>query len=303
MSAFEDKPEVPSPKSPHPDDLHVGLPRDRATFNAWYRSLYATDPVVATAIDFHATSLNSCFKLSCSFDNKRVRDMYKMWWSDWFETATFSLNGLLRELWLIGEVIITADLDEEKKTWEKLKIQNPDYVNVRRSITANDVILSLRPDQRLRDIILNKSEKYKKELAELDPIVIESVQKGENIPLSNFYTSIIMMRASPYDVRGTSILMRALKRIQEHGSDDKIVKQCLMYPGECYRCDGTVMLELLRNKYRAVGDLVVAWLLQKVFAPICVINELYEYREGEKCLMLPEAKFDVDKVINSMLNP
>lgn len=302
MSAFEDKPEVPSPKTPHPDDLQVNLPRDRATFNAWYRSLYATDPVIATAIDFHASSLNSCFALSCD-RNEKAKKMMKGWWNEWFEGGEFSLHGLLRELWLIGEVIVTSDLDSDNSKWEQLKIQNPDYVNVKRTIVGGESILSLRPDQRLRDAILNKPEKYAEELSTLDKEVIEAVRKGDNIPLNPFYSSILVMKASPYEIRGTSILQRALRRIIDVGSDDDIVKQTIMYPGLNYRHDGTIMVELIRNKYKMVGNMVADWIVKKVFAPICKLNDLYEYQDGEKVLILPEAKFNVNQVINSMLNP
>ncbi len=69
----------------------------------------------------------------------------------------------------------------------------------------------------------------------------------------------------------------------------------------------TVGLEVLRQRYEAFRNMMSQWLIKKIFAPISEIQEFYEYKDGDKKLIVPDIEwnrmilFDMDNYI-SVLN-
>jgi len=55
-------------------------------------------------------------------------------------------------------------------------------------------------------------------------------------------------------------------------------------------------------------QMMTSWLRRKIFAPISQINDVYDYENGEKTLIVPEidwnhmSLFDIDSYINNMVN-
>lgn len=66
----------------------------------------------------------------------------------------------------------------------------------------------------------------------------------------------------------------------------------------------TVGLEVLKQRYEAFRNMMAQWLTKKIFAPISEIQEFYEYKDGDKKLIVPEIEwnrmvlFDMDNYIN-----
>jgi hypothetical protein len=66
----------------------------------------------------------------------------------------------------------------------------------------------------------------------------------------------------------------------------------------------TVGLEVLKQRYESFRNMVAQWLTKKIFAPISEIQEFYEYKDGEKKLIVPDIEwnkmvlFDMDNYIN-----
>jgi len=66
----------------------------------------------------------------------------------------------------------------------------------------------------------------------------------------------------------------------------------------------TVGLEVLKQRYEAFRNMMAQWLTKKIFAPISEIQEFYEYKDGDKKLIVPEVEwnrmilFDMDNYIN-----
>lgn len=66
----------------------------------------------------------------------------------------------------------------------------------------------------------------------------------------------------------------------------------------------TIGLEVLKQRYESFRNMMAQWLCKKVFAPISEIQEFYEYRDGDKKLIIPEVEwnkmvlFDMDNYIN-----
>lgn len=66
----------------------------------------------------------------------------------------------------------------------------------------------------------------------------------------------------------------------------------------------SVGLEVLKQRYMAFRNMIAQWLTRKIFAPISEIQEFYEYKDGDKKLIVPEVDwnqmilFDMDNYIN-----
>ena len=54
----------------------------------------------------------------------------------------------------------------------------------------------------------------------------------------------------------------------------------------------SVGLEVLRQRYDIFRNMMKKWLERKVFAPICEIQDFFEYKDGEKRLLVPSIDFN-----------
>jgi len=195
--------QTPEMYSPLWLNSNLNLPRDKATINAWCRSFFALNPFVQNAISLHSTYPISKLNIKCH--NKKVEDFFGQM-ADEIDLINVCIQ-VAQEYWTLGETFIYGELDERTAKWSRLLIQNPDYMNVQRSVVSGDPIISLRPDENLKKICTSNSPAAVQQRQQLDRGIIEHVKKGENIPLSNFYISHLAKTNSPYEVRGTSLIV------------------------------------------------------------------------------------------------
>jgi hypothetical protein len=180
---------------------NLSLPRDRATINAWCRSFFALNPFVHNAVSLHSTYPIS--KLSIKSPNKDIERFF----NDMIEEIDL-MNicvQIAQEYWLLGEAFVYAELDEGKGKWSRLHIQNPDFMIVKRTVVASEPIIMLRPDENLKKIIQSNRPGDIEQKKQLNQQIIDSVRRGENIPLDNFHVSHLARRISPYEIRGTGL--------------------------------------------------------------------------------------------------
>lgn len=180
---------------------NLNLPRDRATINAWCRSFYALNPFVHNAINLHSTYPISKLNIKCP--NKDIEKFF----NDMIEEIDL-MNicvQIAQEYWLLGESFVYSELDESKGKWSRLLIQNPDYMIVKRTVVANEPIIMLRPDENLKKIIFSNKPIDIEQRKQLNQHIIDSVKRGDNIPLDNFHVSHLARRISPYEIRGTGL--------------------------------------------------------------------------------------------------
>ena len=70
--------------------------------------------------------------------------------------------------------------------------------------------------------------------------------------------------------------------------------------------NGSVALDVLRQRYLQFRNMLTIWLRRKIFAPISKINDFYEKVQGQNVLIIPEIEwnhmslFDVDTYINML---
>lgn len=379
--------QTPEVYSPLWLNSNLNLPRDRATINAWCRSFFALNPFVHNAISLHSTYPIS--KLSIKCPNKDIEKFF----DDMIEEIDL-MNiciQIAQEYWLLGEAFVYAELDEGKGKWSRLHIQNPDFMIVKRTVVASEPIIQLRPDENLKKIIFSNRPTDIEQRKQLNQHIIDSVRRGENIPLDNFHVSHLARRISPYEIRGTGLpvcifrqlmLFDKLRESKYAQSDNMINPLTLVKIGsadykptfadlEAWRgvfeeaqydkdfkifthegvavervgwgqgiydisgditqlikeifvgmfvppvmmdggdtttyANGSVALDVLRQRYMQFRNMMATWLKTKIFAPISKIQGFYDYSGGEKQLIVPEidwnhmSLFDADTYINSLV--
>lgn len=379
--------QTPEVYSPLWLNSNLNLPRDRATINAWCRSFFALNPFVHNAISLHSTYPIS--KLSIKCPNKDIEKFF----DDMIEEIDL-MNiciQIAQEYWLLGEAFVYAELDEGKGKWSRLHIQNPDFMIVKRTVVASEPIIQLRPDENLKKIIFSNRPTDIEQRKQLNQHIIDSVRRGENIPLDNFHVSHLARRISPYEIRGTGLPvcifrqlmlfdklreskyaqadnminpltlvkigsadykptfadLEAWRSVFEEAQYDKdfkifthegvavervgygsgiydisgditqlikeifvgmFVPPVMMDGGDTTTyANGSVALDVLRQRYMQFRNMMATWLKTKIFAPISKIQGFYDYSGGEKQLIVPEidwnhmSLFDADTYINSLV--
>jgi hypothetical protein len=284
--------------------------------------------------------------------------------------------GAALEFWKMGEAFPYAELDESLGTWNRITILNPDYVHVKKSVIGNHTLVSLRPDANLQRIVSSTSPSDLALRKYIPKHITNYVRKGQNIPLDAFNVSHLKLLSSPYDVRGTSIIVsvykdlmlydklreckfaqadgmvnpltlvkltgdneyrptqadiEAFKNLLEEAQYDKDFKivthggvtiersgfsggvldigtdveliinnlyaglmtpKALMDQEAATYASSSVGLEVLRQRYDIFRNMIKKWLERRIFAPICEIQDFFEYKDGEKRLLVPSIDFN-----------
>lgn len=199
--------QAPEIYSPLFQIANLQLPRDRITMNAWNRNFYDTHPLVRNCINLHATYPLGKINIRCK--NKKVEQFFM----DMMEEMDLLgiLQNIANEYWKIGESFPYAELDPDKGVWKDILIQNPDYVQVKRSVLGGEPIISLRPDTVLQRLVTSNNPADIQLRRQISPEIVHHVRKGNNIPLDNTNVSHLKMVSSPYDIRGTSLIVSVYK--------------------------------------------------------------------------------------------
>jgi hypothetical protein len=186
---------------------NLNLPRDRITVNAWCRNFFDLHPLVRNAITLHATYPISKLNIKCP--DKKVEQEFE----DMIEEMDLlgALGDISLEYWKLGEAFPFAELDENNLKWKRIVVQNPDYIHVKKMVIASEPVISMRPDAVLQRLVMSNSPADVQLRKQIPQHIIHHVRRGETIPLDNFNVSHLKMLSSPYDVRGTSVIISVFK--------------------------------------------------------------------------------------------
>ena len=202
-----------NPSFYHPlfQETNMMLPRDRRERNEWCRHFYRTEPIVGSAIDLHTEYPISNFNHICS--DKSIKQFF-----DYMSFDRLNIIDLLlhigQEYWKVGDVFPFGKLNEEEGIWDRFKILNPDYINIKTNVFADEPMIELIPDEDIRQIVSNGSKGETSPLYNQFPDdIIRDVKQGKNIQLDNRLISHIAHKASDYEIWGTPILMRCFKTL------------------------------------------------------------------------------------------
>jgi hypothetical protein len=350
---------------------NLNLPRDRVTMNAWNRIFYDTHPIVRNAINLHASFPIS--KINITSKSKKVQKFF-LELADKLDLYNV-VYGVALEFWKMGEAFPYAELDRNDGTWRRITILNPDFVHVKKSIIGDQTLMSLRPDASLQRLITSTAPSDMILKKKIPKHIIDYVKRGKNIPLDDFNSAHLKLLSSPYDVRGTSVIVsiykdlmlydklreskfaqadgminpmtlvklggedyrptqediEAFKNILEEAQYDKDFKlvthggvtvervgynggvmdvssdielimnniyaglmtpKALMDQESVTYASSSVGLEVLRQRYDIFRNMIKKWLEKKIFAPICELQDFFEYVDGEKVLQVPNVDFN-----------
>lgn len=240
---------------------NLNLPRDRATINAWCRTFFALNPMVHNAISLHSTYPISKLNIHCK--DKRVEQFF----ADMIDELDL-MNvccQIAQEFWTLGEAFVYTEFDEINAKWSRIVLQNPDYITVKRSVIAGEPIISLRPDENLKRIVTSNRPSDIQQRRQLDPSIIEHVKRNENIPLNNFYVSHLARKISPYEIRGTGVIVpcfRALMLMDKIKESKYVQADSLINP--------ITLIKIGSENYKPTP------------ADIDVYREMFEQAEGDK---------------------
>jgi len=186
---------------------NLNLPRDRVTQNAWNRVFYDTHPIVRNSINLHASYPISKINIVCK--DKKIQNFF-LEMSERINLYDV-VYGVALEFWKLGEAFPYAELDQNSGMWKRISILNPDYIYVEGAVIGDQTIVSLRPDAALQRLINSNNPRDLQIKRRLPDYIIDYVKKGQNIPLDNFNISHLKLLSSPYDLRGTSIIVSCYK--------------------------------------------------------------------------------------------
>lgn len=230
--------QTPEVYSPLWLNSNLNLPRDRPTINAWCRSFYALNPFVHNAVNLHSTYPISKLNIKCK--NKKIENFFNEMIEE-IDLMNICVQ-IAQEYWLLGESFVYSELDESSGKWSRLLIQNPDYMVVKRTVVADEPLIMLIPDENLKKIIFSNRPTDIEQRKQLNQLIIDSVKRGENIPLDNFNVSHLARRISPYEIRGTGLPVCIFRQLMLF---DKL--------RECYSMDSEVLTD---KGFKKITDLV-----------------------------------------------
>lgn len=191
--------------------VNMLLPRDRRERNEWCRHFYRTEPIIATAIDLHTEYPVSEFNNDCP--DVTIKKFFDYLAFDKLDIINLLL-GIGHEYWKIGDVFVFGTLNEQDAIWEKFTILNPDYINIKTSVFADDSIIELIPDDMISEIVREGPRGENAELYNQMPDeVIRAVKMNRNIKLDNRLITHIAHKSSDYESWGTPLMMRCFKAL------------------------------------------------------------------------------------------
>ena len=189
--------------SPQYLDSNLNFPRDLRTQNVWNRNFYATNPIVRSAVNLHASYTTGKFRLLCK--DKKILQFFE----DMLDKMNFqaSLLEVGVEFFKLGEAIPYLELNEKQGVWDYAICHNPDFIRVPPpNPLSKDPIITLVPDEALKKLATG-SDPMSRALREQLPLdILLRIQRGEDIPLDNFNVTHLKMLSSPYDTRGMSLI-------------------------------------------------------------------------------------------------
>jgi len=174
-------------------DETIKIPKDRATINAWCRSFYALNPSINAQIEEYKTGTL-----------KHINE----------DIDLTLIDSMLTQLFVCGEVFVSDEMGSGE-----FAVLNPDYVMVNKSdatlgktsVNLSDRTMKLRPDENIRRICTSNDPSDIETREKFDKRIVQLIRMGKNIPLNRTYHAAIKM--SPYELRGTSIMVPHLERL------------------------------------------------------------------------------------------
>lgn len=180
--------------------------RDRKELNFRLRHAYEYEPIIGNVIDLHRQMPLSGYKLVCQ-DKSIEREMQDM--ADKWELLTTS-SYILGDYILLGEAMVFKVWDDFNKTWKELTLLPPEKVELRKTYLSKQPLAMLHIDSELKRLANSGDPVDQEIIKNMDPDLVEKIRTSERIYLPSHQFEHFAYKTSEYDLRGTSIVKRAL---------------------------------------------------------------------------------------------
>lgn len=192
--------------------------------NNWYDHYYRFDPLIGNLIDLHSTLPVSRFGLVGITDPVILRE---------FEEVAEDLDLLsvimqmFKQYFLKGEFFMYASWSEDQKTFTGINLLDTNLLTV----LSHNLLIGkhkgdvperylLETDPFLSEIVQSTDDFYKELVDEyLDDDIKQAVEQGYRLLIDPFSGTFVKRSASPWDLRGVSILNNLVKTLM---LEDKI---------------------------------------------------------------------------------
>lgn len=200
------------------------IPSRRSEIYQWARFFFENEPKVAAAIQFYSEFPMQGFKLQCA-DSKIKRYFERLnkklkinYWLPLISSEYFMLGDVFPFLGVscpkCGGTGVTSNgerCNHPGGTFNQLIVLNPDWIEVKQNILADDPFIQLIPNDDLRRIV---SEKYPLSVYNrIPPYFRAMITSGQPIPLSNRSVTHLKHMPAPYGTYGTSMIRRLFKTL------------------------------------------------------------------------------------------
>ena len=188
-------------------------PDELAKIRAYCRIIYATHPVVASAIDVFSKYPLTGMEITCKDD--QLTEFYNTLFFDQLNYEEYLID-VGREYWTVGEAWPLGSFNETLGVWEDDELLNPDDIDVIRSPFLKEPRYEMKLPESLRHIIEKREPKWEFEaLMRSYPELANFVGHDARMPVSNVLLKQLKFKADTFSTRGLPILMRGFRAIMQ----------------------------------------------------------------------------------------
>lgn len=203
----------PEIRNPLLNLVNFYLPYDRKTLNQWIRYYDRFHPYIGNCLDIHGDFPISDFNFTGLEKDSKVQQLYEAFKED-YDLVQYAFEAS-REYELMGEVFTFSRWNDELGYFDNYTIINPDLLEVVNISwgSGNRAMYTYEPPQELLDLAKDADPRTEDLLDDLDDEVREAIMTGKQIPLDSFNIMALVRKASPYESRGTSVVIRIIKEL------------------------------------------------------------------------------------------
>lgn len=186
---------------------------ERFRLYSWLDLFYRTHYLIPILVDIFTRFPLVGIEFDCP--DKELKGFYEDLFFDRLDYEHFLVN-LGREYWTLGESFPLGHFNDTLGVWEEEELIDPTMVKVRKYpiIGGEQFFFSADGMESLRNIVEKREPKEVFYLLERDyPEWIPFLQRKKDIPVSNILLKQVAFKASPRDLHGTPILLRALRTL------------------------------------------------------------------------------------------
>lgn len=145
--------------------------------------------------------------------DESLNSFYKDLFFDRLDYQQF-LVDLGREYWTLGQSFPMGHFNETLGVWEEEELLDPTLIEIKRFPIIGGEEFFIVPPKELVDLVKNKRPRPQYFLLQKNyPEMLPFLQNGRQIPISGVLLKQVAFKASPRDLYGTPILLRALRTL------------------------------------------------------------------------------------------